>query len=518
VKTTRSLLSLRRKSAAEARLGICGLWIAILLWGDPAVYSQEDPTPAAESPVAEPAVATPQVDETPITIKELQAHAGFLASDTLEGRDAGTPGGRATAAYLADELKRLKYLPIGTDSDYRQPFGTGYQNVLGLLEGSDPQLKKEWVVIGAHFDHVGYGNPLNSHGPFGLVHNGADDNASGVSCLLEIAEALRGAPAPKRSIAVAFWDAEERGLLGSAHWLANHPDLPQVEFYTNIDMVGRLRSDTAEVFGVRTLPGLRSMLTRSNVSDLQLKFSGVQRDDSDHYNFYQRNIPYVMVFSGLHYDYHRPSDDIEKLNFEGIQKIAEVLTRQMLEVANHSEPLLFRDICRSEHANVLASTPLPSRLGVTWSPARQKGQTITLTSIEADSSAEKAGLNVGDELVTINGVDVREIDNFIEWIRRSPVHLDVDVVRARDRAQEQVALDLKGIPLPDGLLAARDSAEPGIAIVTAVTNASLAAQWGFRQGDRIYSVNDSSKPESRSWQVERTGRLMQLPVAEADNP
>lgn len=517
MKTTTRQLSHRRKSAGKARFTSCGLWLTLLFAG-PVADSQDVSSPAAEVPPAESAASVSALDETPITVKELQAHAGFLASDTLQGRDAGTEGGRATASYLAAELKRLKYLPIGTDADYRQPFGAGYQNVLGLREGSDPHLKSEWVVIGAHFDHVGFGNPTNSHGPFGQIHNGADDNASGVSCLLEVAEALCGLPAPKRSIAIAFWDAEERGLLGSAHWLATHPDVARVQFYTNIDMVGRLRNDTAEVYGVRTLPGLRSILSRSNVRDIQLNFSWVQRDDSDHYNFYLRNIPYSMVFSGLHYDYHRPSDDVDKLNFEGIEKIAQLLTRQMVEVANYSGQLTFRDICRSEHANSPPLISLPSRLGVTWSPARQKGQTITLNSVEPDSAADKAGLQVGDEMVVINGVDVKEIDNFIEWIRRSPVHLDIDVIRAKDQTEEQIALDLKGFPLPDGLLASRDAAEPGVSIVTAVTSASPASQWGFRQGDRIVSVNDALAPDDRVWEIERSGRLMKLPVANKTLP
>ncbi len=513
VKTTRSQLSLPRKSAVDARSIVRGMCLVMILVASPVAYSEDASSPPADPTAADSVPTLAVTDETQITIKELQAHAAFLASDTLQGRDAGTEGGRATAAYLADELKRLKYLPIGTDADYRQAFGAGYQNVLGLLEGSDTHLKNEWVVIGAHFDHVGFGNPLNSHGPFGQIHNGADDNASGVSCLLEIAEALCGLPAPKRSIAIAFWDAEERGLLGSAHWLANHPDLSQVQFYTNIDMVGRMRNDSAEVFGVRTLPGLRSVLARSNAGDIQMKFSWAQRDDSDHYNFYQRNIPYTMVFSGLHYDYHRPSDDVEKLNFEGIEKIAQLLTRQMIEVANYPEQLTFRDYCRNEHINSPPLASLPSRLGVTWSPTRQKGQTITLTSVEGDSAAGKAGLQVGDELVLINGVDVREIDNFIEWIRRSPVHLDMDVVRAKDRAEEQIALDLKGFPLPEGLLAARDAAEPGVAIVTSVTSDSPAAQCGFRQGDRILAVNDGVNQENRVWDIERNGQLMKLSPA-----
>ncbi len=517
MKTTTNLLNRRRILAAEAIRGACGLCLAVVLGACSAVIAEGRPKPLDERPATDLADRSPDLDETSITVRELQSHIAFLASDTLEGREAGTAGGRATAAYLADELRRLNYLPIGTDSDYRQPFGAGFQNVLGLLEGSDPQLKNEWVVIGSHFDHVGFGTVLNSHGPIGQIHNGADDNASGVSCLLEIAEALRGVPAPRRSVVVAFWDAEEKGLLGSNHWLANHSDLSRVRFYTNIDMVGRMRDDTAEVFGVRTLPGLRTLLTQSNVSDLQLKFSWAQRDDSDHYNFYQRKIPYAMVFSGLHYDYHRPSDDVEKLNYEGIEKITRVLAQHLTEVANIPEPLEFREACRRELITTLPGTPLPSRLGVTWSPTRQQGQTITITSVEPDSPADKAGLQVGDELVTVNGVDVREIDNFIDWIRRSPIHLEISANRAGDQTQPQIALDLNGLPQPDGVIAAQDTAEPGIAIVTAVQNSSRAAQWGFRQGDRILSVDDSAGSANRRWRVERQGRKMQLPAAEAQS-
>jgi len=471
--------------------------------------SQDTAVPASEP-------ATP--DESPITVKELQTHASFLASDTLEGRESGTAGGRATAAYLADELRRLRYQPIGSETDYRQPFGAGYQNVLGLLAGTDPTLKDEWVVIGAHFDHVGYGNQTNSQGPFGLVHNGADDNASGVSCLLEVAEFLRGGPSLRRSVVVAFWDAEEKGLLGSEHWLSRHPNRQQIRFYTNIDMVGRMRDDTAEVFGERTMPGLRAMLARSNVSNLQLKFNWAQRDDSDHHNFYQRNIPYTMVFSGLHYDYHRPSDDYEKLNFEGIEKIARVLAQHMTELANQPEPLTFRDASRYEHSKVIPATPPPSRFGVTWSPARIKGQTITLKTVGPGLPADRAGLRVGDELLKINGHDVKEIDNFITWIRQSPKRLEIDLVRAETQVQEQLALDLDGWPLPEGASAASDPAEPGIAVITSVASSSSAAQWGFREGDRIHSASDQDPAVNRYWQVERDGRLLQLPMTPTPAP
>ncbi len=452
-----------------------------------------------------------ETDESPITVKELQAHAAFLASDTLQGREAGTAGGQAVAAYLADELRRLKFKPIGTQNDYRQSFGAGYQNVLGLLVGADPQLKDEWIVLGAHFDHVGFGSLTDNQQLYGQIHNGADDNASGVSCLLEIAEALKGGPPLCRSVAIAFWDGEEKGLLGSEYWLARHPHRSQIRFYTNLDMVGRMRKETIEVYGMRTLPGLRTGLARSNVSDLQFKFDWSQRDDSDHHSFYLRNIPYLMLFTGVHDDYHRPSDDMEKLNIEGMQRVANVVARHTTQLADHPEPLVFRDASRYELSPHTPGTSLPSRLGITWSPARVPGETITLSKVVPGLVADRAGLKPGDELLSINGQDLREVDDFIAWVRHSPQHLEVDLRRVSTGDSEHLAFDLEGFALPDGALAASDSAEPGIAVLTAVANPSFASQSGFRTGDRIHEVREGAGPSDRRWQIERDGRLLVLP-------
>lgn len=444
-----------------------------------------------------------------ITVPELQSHAAFLSSDTLQGREAGTQGGQATVAYIAAELKRLGFAPLGSETDYRQPFGRGFQNVLGLLPGSDPDLQKEWIVLGAHCDHVGFGRPDNSRGPIGLIHNGADDNASGVSCLLEIAEHLAAKDRPRRSVMIAFWDAEEKGLLGSWHWISTLKDRQKVRFYFNLDMVGRMRDDKVEAFGVRTLPGLRTHLTRSNAHQLKVQYDWSQRDDSDHYSFYRYNIPYLMIFSGMHDDYHRPSDDPEKLNVEGIRKIGETLSALSLRLADEPQPLTFRDASRYELTRTVPASPLPSRLGVSWSPSRKLGETIRLTQVEEGSPAEQAGLKVGDELVKINGTAVTEIDDFIAWIRSSRKHLVVDLIRGESQAAEQVTFDLHGMTLPPGLNAASDSAEPGVAVVNFIAPGGEAEKAGFVSGDRIHSVDESQA--DIHWEVERDGQLMKLP-------
>ena len=155
-----------------------------------------------------------------ITRSELQRHIEVLADDTFEGREAGARGGQAAAGYIARLLQQCELKPGGDRGSYYQAFNSSCRNILASMEGSDPQLGQEVIVVGAHYDHVGYGTQRNSYGPWGYIHNGADDNASGVAGLLELAQALSHLPQrPRRTILLAFWDGEEKGLLGSKHWV-----------------------------------------------------------------------------------------------------------------------------------------------------------------------------------------------------------------------------------------------------------------------------------------------------------
>jgi len=152
-----------------------------------------------------------------ITASELQGHVEYLADDRLEGRKPGTAGSRAAAAYLARQFAEAGLTGAGADGAYYQHFRPDYRNVLAVCVGSDPQLRSEVVIVGAHYDHVGYGTRRNSRGPIGRVHNGADDNASGTAALLEVAGALQMLPeSPKRSVLLIAFDGEEIDLLGAA--------------------------------------------------------------------------------------------------------------------------------------------------------------------------------------------------------------------------------------------------------------------------------------------------------------
>jgi hypothetical protein len=256
------------------------------------------------------------------------------------------------SAELADRLagKPLKDLRKDIDADLKpksikspvaaeialspKPLpGRGQKNVLGIWRGVDPKLKDEYVVLGAHYDHVGRGLQGSNGGKRGEIHNGADDNASGTSTLLDIAEAMRETK-PKRSFLLIWFDAEEKGLLGSAHWCAT-PTVPleQVVAMINLDMVGR-NAETKIAAGLEKEDKKPKYVKLAAVLQeaerrFRIKFDWDDADPfiqrSDQWSFIQKGVPAAFFFGGLHADYHTERDDVEKINFpkeELIGKIA----------------------------------------------------------------------------------------------------------------------------------------------------------------------------------------------------
>ncbi len=332
-----------------------------------------------------------------VTTEELKGHIDFLADDTLEGREAGSRGGHAAATYLVKEFEKHKLVPAGDNNSYFQGFNGASRNILGVLEGSDPKLKQEVIVLAAHYDHVGYGRAGNSYGPFGYIHNGADDNASGVSGLLEIIDAIRRLPTPpKRTILFALWDAEEQGLIGSRFWISR-PTLPlqRVVLDINIDMIGRLKDDKVEAYGSRTLVGSRRLLSELNTAtQLALDFDWRIKADSDHHPFFAQNIPFLMLHTCLHENYHRPSDDVHLLNFTGMQRVTRLTLETLLHYAEVEKIPKFREISRSEsprEQQILEQSQLPQRprFGLPWKKEAGEELQIIFQAPTAGSPADR---------------------------------------------------------------------------------------------------------------------------------
>src|SRR5688572_11379138 len=199
-----------------------------------------------------------------LTSDKVFAHISELASDAYEGREAGTPGADKAAEYIQGKLKEWKLAPAGVRGMYFQPFGSEkrvMKNVLAVLPGSHATLKNEFVLIGAHYDHIGMDRSGDDR-----VNNGADDNASGSAVALEIARAFAELKEkPARSILFAWWSGEEKGLLGSKHYVeAPTVDLRRIVACLNLDMVGRNSEDSIDIEGTGCSPDLRALFDRVN--------------------------------------------------------------------------------------------------------------------------------------------------------------------------------------------------------------------------------------------------------------
>ncbi|WP_397570846.1 M20/M25/M40 family metallo-hydrolase [Schlesneria sp. T3-172] len=471
-----------------------------------------------------------------INIEDLRKHVVTLAGDALEGREAGSRGGKATVAYLRTALKTIR-ARTAVPPERVQEFGGDYQNLLVLLPGSDEKLKHQVVVVGAHHDHVGYGKASNSQGPLGYVHNGADDNASGTAAVLELIEAFSSLePRPACSILFAFWDAEEVGLLGSKHWVAN-PTIPlqQLRFVLNLDMLGRLRNGKVITVGWRSAAGLRPFLAAHNTNNfLLLAYQPKVIADSDHHPFYSAGIPAIHLDTDKHDDYHRPTDDPDRINWDGLQVMTEYAYRLIFDAANRPEfPRFRRDALTEPPPDWMVQrelTPPPVRLGVTWDERRIKQNLMTIAQVNAGSPAANAGLLPGDRLVQFG---VWQQNNSFDTLKstilaaKNPVAIRIE--RPGVGSPLELTANLAGSPIRLGAGWRDDPALPDSVVIAQVIADSPAARAGISVGDVILSfggrpLNSSEEMKQRvttepgpfQFRIERDGRIQDLSVDVTD--
>jgi len=290
------------------------------------------------------------------------------------------------------------------------------RNVVMFLPGEDESLKKEYVIIGAHFDHLGMGGSSSRAGDTVAVHHGADDNASGVSGMIELAERFaltKGSH--KRSLVFIAFSGEESGLLGSKYF-ADNPliDLTSVNAMINLDMVGRLRdSSSLQIGGVGTAEGLKAIVSSpADTNLIKLTFAEEGYGPSDHSSFYGKNIPVLFFSTGAHLDYHTPGDTWDKINYEGMKEVSDLVFRITEELANTPERLKFREAGPKIEIN-RAIRRRGVTLGIMPDFAGNVKNGLRADLVTPGKPAALGGMKKGDIITSINGKTINNIQDYM---------------------------------------------------------------------------------------------------------
>ena len=381
--------------------------------------------------------------------RDLLNDVKFLASDALQGRKIGTPGADTAAAYLARRfqaaglqpapggwMQRFTVDPAAPAAQHSGIGGAHGENVIGVLPGRDPALEDQVIVVGAHYDHLGLGG-FGSLAPdsTGKVHNGADDNASGSAALVAIARRL-AAHRPARTVVFIAFSGEEEGLLGS-EWYVKHPLYPldHTVAMINLDMVGRLRDSKLIVYGSATAQEWPALLDSLNATaHFDLKEHGDGYGPSDQSSFYAAHRPVLHLFTDLHGDYHRPTDDWQKINADGLARVADFAAAIATAVADRRAGLTFVDV--PQPAVAADSTPAVTPgygayLGTIPDMSEAPGG-VALTGVRAGSPAEKAGIKAGDVIVRMDGKDVKDLMAMTEVLRAHKAGDTIEIVVRRN--------------------------------------------------------------------------------------
>jgi len=294
------------------------------------------------------------------------------------------------------------------------------RNVVAYLEGNDPSLKNEYILFGGHYDHLGMGGPgSGSRRPDTLaIHNGADDNASGTSAVLEIAEKLAANKnLLKRSVIYAAFDGEEMGLLGSKAFVNNPPvALKDIKFMVNIDMIGRMDSTEKKltIGGTGTGVELPDILTGyAEKWGITPGFSPEGLGPSDHASFYAVDIPVMFLFSGMNDDYHTPADDYDKLNYSGIESIANFAYDVIVDVANLDNNLTFQLAGPKEREEGRRSFKVTLGIMPDFTDSGVKG--LKVDAVMPDRPAHNSGMLRGDVIVSLGG---KPVENIYDYMNR----------------------------------------------------------------------------------------------------
>ncbi len=382
----------------------------------------------------------------------------WLSAPEREGRGVGTKGLDASAEWIAAEFAKLGLEPGGDAHGWFQSFPSSrtpdgkpatLRNVVAVLRGTNAAWAGQSALLTAHYDHLGLGWPDVHKGDEGRVHPGADDNASGVAVMLELAKSLAAGERPQRTIVFVAFTGEESGLQGSKWWV-DHPLFPleQTIGVINLDTVGRLFDKKVSVLATGTASEWQHIFRGAGfVTGVEPRLIPESLESSDQKSFIDRGVPAVQIFTEPHADYHRPGDTADKIDGAGLVKVA-AFVREGIQYLGERPEMLTNTIGPAKGAP--AGTVAPPAAGA--SPGGQgrrvtigtfpdfafAGPGVKVAGVTPGSPAEKAGLQVGDLLMKLNGQDIPDLKTYSAMLRTLTAGQAVKLVIRRGDAEQTV--------------------------------------------------------------------------------
>ena len=377
----------------------------------------------------------------------------FLASEELGGRAPGSTAINKAIDFIAEKFKVAGLLPGADDSTYFQTWNevvnekgekAPVKNIIGIIPGTNPNLKDESVVICAHYDHLGLGWPGGNAGNIGKIHYGADDNASGVAVMLELADLLGKTLKPQRTIVFVAFTSEENNLRGSKFYVQNMKKFPakKVIGVIDFDAVGRLENKKLMVLSSNSAREWKFIfMGASYVTGVESEMVSQELDASDQRSFIEVGVPGVQLFAGAHEDYHKPTDVASKIDASGLVKVATFAREGILYLADRIEPLTSQIQPASEMKKPQTTGERKVSTG-SMPDFAFSGEGVRVAEISAESPAAKAGMQNGDIIVKFGQYKITNLRDYSDALKTFQPGNSVDVVFLRDGKERATKIEL----------------------------------------------------------------------------
>ncbi|MBS1704577.1 MAG: M28 family peptidase [Armatimonadetes bacterium] len=394
--------------------------------------------------------------KSPLDIARTSSRQGLV-------RNSGIPGASVAGKFLNDLTGFDVDKAMSGDLSFNGPTGAKAEmaldlepntgkgiNIVGVIPGNDPALKNQYIVLGGHLDHLGYGEVGSTSGTE-EIHNGADDNASGASTVLALGEYFAKTRSNRRSILIQLYSGEEIGLVGSAAWVRDHPAaVAKIHLMVNLDMVGRLREGKLTVFGSNSAAELTGILGGVKIPGLNVLSNPDVPGNSDHASFVRAGVPSLFGFTGLHTQYHNEGDTIDTINFDGMALTAQAVAQIVRAADAYDYQFYFRKskMTSGDADNRPTNEGRTRRVRTGFIPDMSAATSdgMLIQGVVGNSPAEKAGVKAGDKLVKFGEIVIKGIDDLQEALQKAEPGKPTTIVVIRDgkRVELQITPEAAG--------------------------------------------------------------------------